>query len=41
VEGYAQEDIAEILGIAHATVRTQYLRAKKKLLEIIRQTNGL
>lgn len=39
VENYKQEEIANMLGIAHATVRTQYLRAKKKLLEIIRQNN--
>lgn len=41
IENYTQEEIGEVLGIAHATVRTQYLRAKKKLLEIIRQNNGL
>ncbi len=31
-EGYDQEEIAEILQISHATVRTQYMRAKQKLL---------
>lgn len=41
VEHYKHEDIAEMLGIAHATVRTQYIRAKKKLLDIIRQNNSL
>lgn len=37
LEGLKQEEIAGLLGISHATVRTQYMRAKKKLLEIIRQ----
>lgn len=37
VEQYRQEEIAKMLGISHATVRTQYLRAKKKLLEILQQ----
>lgn len=37
VENYKSEEIGEMLGIAHATVRTQYHRAKKKLLEIIRE----
>jgi RNA polymerase sigma-70 factor (ECF subfamily) len=36
-EGYDQEEIAEILQISHATVRTQYMRAKQKLLFIIKQ----
>jgi len=36
-EGYDQEEIAEILQISHATVRTQYMRAKQKLLLIIKQ----
>lgn len=36
-EGYDQEEIAEILQISHATVRTQYMRAKQKLLSIIKQ----
>src|ERR1700759_5621047 len=35
-EGYDQEEIAEILGVTHATVRTQYMRAKKKLLQYIK-----
>ncbi len=41
IENIRQEDIGELLGISHATVRTQYLRAKKKLLAIIRQQNSL
>ena len=36
-EGYDQEEIAEILGVTHATVRTQYMRAKQKLLLYIKQ----
>ena len=31
-EGYDHEEIAEILRVSHATVRTQYMRAKQKLL---------
>ena len=37
LEGYDQEEIAEILGITHNTVRTQYIRAKQKLLLILKQ----
>jgi RNA polymerase sigma factor (sigma-70 family) len=36
-EGFDQEEIAEILQISHATVRTQYMRAKQKLLLLIKQ----
>jgi RNA polymerase sigma-70 factor (ECF subfamily) len=36
-EGYDHEEIAEILRISHATVRTQYMRAKQKLTGIIKQ----
>src|SRR5450755_2977679 len=36
-EGYDQEEIAEILQISHTTVRTQYMRAKQKLLLLIKQ----
>lgn len=36
-EGYDQEEIAEILQISHTTVRTQYMRAKQKLLLILKQ----
>jgi RNA polymerase sigma factor (sigma-70 family) len=35
-EGYDQEEIADILSVSHATVRTQYMRAKKKLLQYIK-----
>jgi len=36
-EGYDHEEIAEILRISHATVRTQYMRAKQKLLTLLKQ----
>ena len=36
-EGYDQEEIAEILQISHATVRTQYMRAKQKLVSLIKE----
>jgi RNA polymerase sigma-70 factor (ECF subfamily) len=36
-EGYDHEEIAEILQISHATVRTQYMRGRQKLLLIIKQ----
>ncbi len=34
-EGYDHEEISRILGINESTSRTQYMRAKKRLLEII------
>ena len=34
-EGYDHEEIGEILGINEATSRSQYMRGKKKLLEIL------
>jgi RNA polymerase sigma-70 factor (ECF subfamily) len=37
LEGYDHEEISGILGITHNTVRTQYIRAKQKLLHIIKQ----
>jgi len=36
-EGYDYEEIAVMMGISPTTVRTQYHRARKKLLEIIRK----
>ncbi len=36
-EGYDHEEIAGILRISHATVRTQYMRAKQKLLRFLKQ----
>ena len=41
LEGYDHEEIAGILGITHNTVRTQYIRAKQKLLHIIKQGGRL
>jgi RNA polymerase sigma-70 factor (ECF subfamily) len=37
LEGYDHEEISEILQVAHATVRTQYVRAKRKLLDLLKQ----
>lgn len=34
-EGYDMEEIASVLNIQSASVRSQYLRAKRKLIEII------
>lgn len=39
LEGYDHEEIAEILQVAHVTVRTQYMRAKNKLTEILKAVN--
>lgn len=39
LEGYDHEEISQILSISHNTVRTQYVRAKQKLLTIIKQGN--
>jgi RNA polymerase sigma-70 factor (ECF subfamily) len=36
LEGYDHEEIAQILGLAESSTRTQYIRAKKKLLDIIK-----
>ena len=36
LEGYYHLEIAEILGISESTSKTQYLRAKKKLREILK-----
>lgn len=35
IEGYDHEEISEILNIAPGTVRTQYVRAKQKLVQLI------
>ncbi len=35
-EGYDHEEISEILHVAPSTVRTQYIRAKKKLLSLLK-----
>ena len=36
-EGYDHEEISEILGVAQSTVRTQYIRAKQKLLKLLKK----
>ncbi len=36
IEGYDHEEISQILNIQYSTVRSQYARAKKKLLDIIK-----
>jgi RNA polymerase sigma factor (sigma-70 family) len=36
-EGYDHEEIAEIMGLAQSTVRTQYMRAKQKLLQLLKK----
>lgn len=36
IEGYDHEEIGEVLGISTSTSKSQYHRAKKKLLEIIK-----
>ena len=35
MEGLRHEEIAELLGVSHTTVRTQYHRAKKKILSLV------
>jgi RNA polymerase sigma-70 factor (ECF subfamily) len=35
-EGYDHEEISKILHVAPSTVRTQYIRAKKKLLTLLK-----
>lgn len=37
LEGYDHEEIGQILGITQNTSRTQYLRAKRKLADILKQ----
>ncbi len=36
LEGYDHEEIAQILNVAESTTRTQYIRAKQKLLMILK-----
>jgi RNA polymerase sigma-70 factor (ECF subfamily) len=35
LEGYDHKEIAEILGISESTSKSQFLRAKKKIKEIL------
>jgi len=37
LEGCGHEEIAESLGVAHSTVRTQYIRGKEKLIELLKK----
>ncbi|MBS1512461.1 MAG: RNA polymerase sigma factor [Bacteroidetes bacterium] len=37
LEGYDHEEIAEILQVATSTTRTQYIRAKQKLLQLLKE----
>lgn len=37
LEGYDHEEISEILQVAESTTRTQYMRAKQKLLQILKE----
>lgn len=37
IEGYDHEEIADILNLRTVNVRVQYMRAKQKLIEIIKQ----
>jgi RNA polymerase sigma-70 factor (ECF subfamily) len=36
LEGYDHEEIGQILNISENTSRTQFLRAKRKLMEILK-----
>jgi RNA polymerase sigma-70 factor (ECF subfamily) len=38
IEGYDHEEISQILGISNSNSRTQYLRAKNKLKELLKDT---
>ena len=37
LENISQGEIANLMGISHVTVRTQYHRAKKKIVELIKK----
>ena len=37
LEGYDHDEIAEILNVAESTTRTQYIRAKQKLLQLLKE----
>ena len=38
LEGYDHDEVSEIMNISNATSRTQYHRAKKKLIELLKKT---
>lgn len=37
IEGYEQDEVASMMQVAHSTVRTQYMRAKQKLVQLLKQ----
>ncbi len=37
-ENYKHDEIAEMLNLAHSTVRTQYIRGKEKLLQLLKSS---
>jgi RNA polymerase sigma-70 factor (ECF subfamily) len=37
-EGYDHEEISSVLGISVSTSRTQYMRGKKRLYELLKTT---
>lgn len=37
IEGYEQDEVASLMQVAHSTVRTQYMRAKQKLVQLLKQ----
>ena len=37
IEGFEQEEVAEMMKVSHSTVRTQYMREKQKLLQVLKQ----
>lgn len=41
VEEYSYDEIAEVLNISEVTVRSQYLRARTKLMEIMKKRYGM
>lgn len=41
VEGYSHAEIAEMLSIAESSSRSQYLRAKRRLAELIEEASGV
>ncbi|MDQ3142614.1 MAG: RNA polymerase sigma factor [Bacteroidota bacterium] len=40
IEDFSHEEIAKMLGIVSSTSRSQYLRAKQKILEILKKNNS-
>jgi RNA polymerase sigma factor (sigma-70 family) len=38
-EDYSQEEIGQLLGIAHGTVRVQYMRGRQKVLNALKEKN--